>query len=365
MTTHLMQELYIFTKYILGTIALFGYWMPTILLASSNHGVVLQYHHISDTMPRATSLAPDAFRDQLAILDKENFKVWSLPKLVNALLQKDSIPGKVVVITFDDAYSDIYHQAAPVLRGFNFPFTVFVSTDYVDRKQKGYLTWDQLRELKQQGATIANHTLSHPHLLRSHDNESESDWKQRVKREIVETEARIQAETGDSFQYFAYPYGEANEKLMAWVKDWGFVGFGQQSGALDLQALQSGLAPRFPFNQNYADLTAFRLKASSLPFGVIKEEFERTVWETPQKPKLVVHTSIKLDNRLACYLEGKLIPVVVLTEYSFKVIANESIPIGRSRYNCTMPSRANPGRYHWYSKQWIRKQNDGKWYPEP
>jgi len=33
-------------------------------------------------------------------------------------------------------------------------------------------------------------------------------------------------------------------------------------------------------------------------------------------------------------------------------LPEEPLGVGRSRYNCTMPSKEN-GRYYWFSKLWL------------
>ena len=330
-----------------------------------NHAVILQYHHIATDTPASTSLSPQVFAQHLSILDKEGYGVWSLPNLVAALQKGQPIPDRTVVITFDDAYDDIVLQAAPLLREFGFPFTVFVSTDFVDRSQPGYMTWDQLRSLKKQGANLANHTRSHLHLLRRPHDLSEKQWLLTLREEIDGAEQRIKEETGDHWRYFAYPYGEADELVIKAVTSWGYLGFGQQSGAVNKTLLNSGMAPRFPFNQGYQDLDDFRIKASSLPLPLIKESFPGWVFEQAVKPELRL-TLMPHQGKLSCYATGQgAIPIQTRSENLYVVQVDSPIPVGRSRYNCTLPVANQPGRYHWHSRMWIRKRDDGSWYPEP
>lgn len=334
-----------------------------------HHGVILQYHHIADNTPPSTSLSPQVFRQQLSLLKSEGFQVWPLPKLVQALREKQSIPDRTVVITFDDAYDDIALNASPLLAQLGFPFTVFISTDFVDRRQKGYMTWDQLRALKRQGATLANHTRSHLHLLRPPPDQNEKQWLTTLRAELDGAEQRIKDETGEHWRYFAYPYGEADARLVEAVKQWGYLGFGQQSGAVDLRLLQSGMAPRFPFNQMYQDLADFRLKAGSLPLPLRDEQAEGYVFEAAVIPELVL-TLAPHQGRLTCFASGQgAIQVEPLGGdkggQRYRIRANRPIEVGRSRYNCTLPVAGKPGRFHWYSRLWIRKRDDGSWYPEP
>ncbi|MEE2729648.1 MAG: polysaccharide deacetylase family protein [Pseudomonadota bacterium] len=335
---------------------------------SANHGVILQYHHIATGTPPSTSLAPEVFRRHLEILKQGGFSVLPLPKLVVALQENRPLPDRAVVITFDDAYDDIAQQAAPMLEQFGFPYTIFVSTDFVDRKQSGYMTWDQLRGLQGKGANLANHTRSHLHLLRKPDALSQKQWLQELREEIDGAEQRIQAETGEHWRYLAYPYGEADETVIKAVTSWGYLGFGQQSGAVNKTLLNSGMAPRYPFNQSYQDLDDFRIKASSLPLPLKQETFPGWVFDKPVQPELILalSTQRELKGQLNCYASGQgAIALRMQADNVVVVQVNKPIPVGRSRYNCTLPVVGQPGRYHWHSRMWIRKREDGSWYPEP
>lgn len=350
-----------------------GLLIGVMLLAAGNliaaegdasHGVILQYHHVSDKTPASTSVTPDEFRRQMEILQEDGFTVMPLSRLVNTLQQEKPIPDKSVVITIDDAFVDVYQNAAPILKEFNYPFTLFVSTGPVNRSQKGYLTWDQIRELKQQGAELANHTVSHLHMLRRLEGENRETWLQRLKAELDAAEQRIAKETGQNWKYLAYPYGETDEKLIEQVQQWGYLGFGQQSGAVNKGLLESGLAPRFPFNESYVDEKTFRLKASSVPLPITEEITDDIVWNKAGRPMITVTLS-EVNGALNCFASGQgAIPVIKESSNRFRIQAPESIPVGRSRYNCTMAVKGQPGRFHWYSKTWIRKKDDGSWYRE-
>jgi hypothetical protein len=68
-------------------------------------------------------------------------------------------------------------------------------------------------------------------------------------------------------------------------------------------------------------------------------------------------------HQLACYGPGGVIELEEQNAKTF-VVANKSpLPVGRSRYNCTMPVKGGD-RFYWYSQLWIRKRSDGSWYEE-
>ena len=134
--------------------------------------VVLQYHHVSDSTPAATSTTPSLFEDQLGMIESLGLEVVALESGTRAALAGELDNRRQVAITFDDAYSSVYQTAAPLLFERGFPFTVFVNTDAVGRR--GFMTWDQLAEFStDERITIANHSTDHRHLVQR-PQESES-----------------------------------------------------------------------------------------------------------------------------------------------------------------------------------------------
>ncbi|HQX51595.1 MAG TPA: polysaccharide deacetylase family protein [Planctomycetaceae bacterium] len=72
------------------------------------------------------------------------------------------IPDRLVVLTFDDSAKSHYTVARPLLKEYGFGATFFVTEgfDFKDNK-KDYMTWEEIRELHQDGFEIGNHTRDH------------------------------------------------------------------------------------------------------------------------------------------------------------------------------------------------------------
>ena len=66
------------------------------------------------------------------------YNVVSVEQLVDWLEGRAELPGRAVVLTFDDGYRNVITEAAPVLSGFGVPATVFVTADFV---VKGNMLW--------------------------------------------------------------------------------------------------------------------------------------------------------------------------------------------------------------------------------
>ena len=149
---------------------------------------------------------------------------------------------------------------------------------------------------------------------------------------------------------------------MWYITEMGMIGYGQQSGAIGPLS-NPALLPRFPLGGIYVGEEAFRDKIRSLPMPVEFPVIEPLVSVT--KPPLNLHfTGDTNPSRLTCYGPGGLMPISEMTDTHIIATALDDIDVGRTKYNCTMPSQQR-GRFHWFSQLWIRMQDDGSWYPEP
>lgn len=102
------------------------------------------------------------------------------------------------VITFDDAYEEVFSFAYPILKSNNLPFTIFVTYELIDKK--GYLTTSMINELANDNlCTIGSHTLTHPILRKCNGVQAQ--------REIKESKLLLEKKIGKDVKYFAYPYG--------------------------------------------------------------------------------------------------------------------------------------------------------------
>ncbi|MBT6891523.1 MAG: polysaccharide deacetylase family protein [Gammaproteobacteria bacterium] len=328
-------------------------------------GVVLLYHHVDEKTPAITSIAPDQFNRHLDIIEAEGFTVLPLDELVKRSMdvsrETEKNDDKIVAITFDDAYRSIYSTAFPNLQARGWPFTIFVSTRLIEQKNPHYLTWAQLAEMSMHGATIANHTDSHTHMIRRLDAELADQWRDRMRGELL-TAKNLLGKHGLDSNLFAYPYGEYDEEILNLVGDLGMIGFGQQSGAIGPYS-NPLILPRYPLAGVYVGEAAFRDKLRSLPFPVLHPEVEPLVSDNFKPPLELSFTNDSLNfSRLTCYGPGGL---MALSETSgTKVLARptKEVSVGRTRYNCTLPKG---NRFYWFSQLWIRKQSDGSWYHEP
>ncbi len=348
------------TRMCLLTVSLFASVNTPCLAADrhapASHAVVFMYHHFGEPDVPTTNVTIDQFKRHIEWLGQEGFNVWPLDRIVEQVRHGRMIPDKTISITIDDAYVSVYSRAFPLLKSRNWPFTVFVSTDAVDQQLPAYMTWEQMREMQQHGATFANHSATHEHLIRMHPDESLRQWKRRVTADIKHAQARLEGELGNALPLFAYPYGEYNKSLATIVADLGYTGFGQQSGAIGPYS-DPRILPRYPMAEAFAQIREFKTKALSLPLPVTEvtpwdPQLQGDVWQPLMTVTLA--SSDARQDQLVCYISGQgEVEVTWLDKERFSVRAQRPLPVGRSRYNCTAPAE-DSGRFYWFSHLWIR-----------
>tara|TARA_B110000090_G_scaffold155119_1_gene170414 strand:+ start:896 stop:1945 length:1050 start_codon:yes stop_codon:yes gene_type:complete len=328
--------------------------------------VILQYHHVSDTTPKSTSISPAQFELHLHYLKNNDFTVVPLSQLINAIKKQQPLKDKTVVITFDDAYQDNVTFAKPLLDKFNYPYTIFVNPSIINRQDKSYLSWRQLKGLADEGVIIANHGYAHNSMARAPDGMSQSEWLAHYGQLLLDSEKIIEKNTGQSWRYFAYPYGEYSLLNQQWVKANDFTAFTQQSGAVGLTTDLS-IVPRFPASQPYDKISGLRDKLNSLPLKLrLTGQNAKTIFK--HKITTAINFNVAIDDfnksQLTCYISGLGRQAINWQkDNSFTINFSADLPTGRVRCNCTAPSISQPGRYYWYSKPWFILAESGQWYP--
>ncbi|MEW9797768.1 polysaccharide deacetylase family protein [Alteromonas sp. CYL-A6] len=321
---------------------------------------MLLYHHVATDTPASTSIAPAQFAQHMAYL-AEHHTVLPLPEVVTALREGTALPDNAVVITFDDGYENIYHNAYPILKQYGFPYTIFINPGVIDRTPS-QLSWAQVNEMQEHGATFANHTLDHIHMLEKKPGENDAAWLTRVWNDVTEAEAILKDKTGTSLRYLAYPFGEYNAALARKVSDAGYTGFGQHSGAAGTSSDFAAL-PRFPAAGRYARLDTLKTKLNSLSMPVSASSVsdpERTTRTLDSAITLTIAGDDVALDRVACFYEGDTLPVKVKAK-TLHITFDQTLPTGRSRINCTAPSHQAGGRFYWYSQPFFIADKLGRY----
>ncbi len=159
---------------------------------------ILTYHGISDEINPDETVSPKEFEKQLQYI-KENYKVISLEKAVEYLQTDIAKVAGSIVITFDDGYSDNYHNAYPLLKKHSFPATIFLVSNLINDRGGKYLSQSQIHEMESNNISFGSHTISHRILT--------SLRKEEIIREIRDSKDILESQLGQRTNSFAYPVG--------------------------------------------------------------------------------------------------------------------------------------------------------------
>ncbi|MEC9481047.1 MAG: polysaccharide deacetylase family protein [Pseudomonadota bacterium] len=331
-------------------------------VSTTPNAAILLYHHVSSSTPASTSISPEAFKSHMEYLDAHH-TVVSLQDVVSAIQHNTTLPENAVAITFDDGYANILDNAHPILADLGFPYTVFINPDEIGVGPK-QLTWEQVIAMHNDGVVFANHTLDHLHMLNGEQAMGERAWLEKVWQNVESAEKKIEDKLDISLKYLAYPFGEYNTALANKLKAEGYIGFGQHSGAVGLSSDMQAL-PRFPAAGPYANLATLKTKLNSLAMPVTQSSHKdprMTARNLSSPISLTIDSDDVRLTQVNCFFGGDPIETS-LEENVLTFTLDETLPVGRSRVNCTAPSNAQSGRYYWYSTPFFVADENGN-YPD-
>ena len=327
----------------LGALAL----LTTVAAGPARAGdsaVILMYHRFGEDGIPSTNVRIEQFEAHIRTLASGPYTVMPVAEIVAALRAGRELPDRAVGITIDDAYLSVYTEAFPRLKAAGLPFTLFVATDPVDQGLAGFVSWDQIREMRDAGNDIGAHSASHLHMT-----EADADT---IRIEMTRSLKRLNEELGAPPPLFAYPYGETSLAVWNVVSEFGFTtAFGQHSGAAHATS-QPFYLPRFALNETYSDIESFtlRINARALPVEDMTPEDPDLRHRNPPLVGFTVGSAIPSLDRLACYhSQFGAVDIEQLGTHRVEIRFPGPLEPGRSRLNCTKP--AGDGRWYWYGTQ--------------
>ncbi|MEK6733184.1 MAG: polysaccharide deacetylase family protein [Candidatus Omnitrophota bacterium] len=235
--------------------------------------LILTYHRVYDSLAdyEYLGVSRDVFESHIKFI-KDNFKVVSMQEGIGALCE---IKSKEIyaAINLDDGYMDNYINAFPVLKKYNIPATIFLTTDFIGKshifwwdrvfnimsfvgssrlesgietdridkilvnknedeiegfirdmeKRYGYkenhvpcpmLGWAEIKEMSNSGISFEAHTKTHKNLCLLKDR--------KVLEELTGSKNAIEAGLGKEVFGFSYPFGIFDQRIKGLVKQAGF-----------------------------------------------------------------------------------------------------------------------------------------------
>jgi peptidoglycan/xylan/chitin deacetylase (PgdA/CDA1 family) len=309
--------------------------------------VVLVYHRFGNDKYPSTNIGLDEFENHLKYLKDNKFNVMNFGQAVEYVLSNE-IPyaEKVVCLTVDDGYKTFIENGLPLLQKYGYSATVFINSKSVGGGS--YMSWEQLKQVQEQGVEIGNHSHSHAYFL----NIAKEQRIKAFKEDVNICQQRIEENLGFIPKYFAYPYGEFDPDMKKALKELGFeAGLAQNSGVMyanDMYAI-----PRFPMAGPYVKMEGFKEKVNMHALRIKNEQPKSFVLAGSNPPELRI--SLVSENadlsRVNCFISNGC---EIKTEgLELIVKANQPLRQRRTLYTITAPSSSGDGWY-WYSHLWIQ-----------
>ncbi len=310
---------------------------------------VFMYHRFGEEKYPSTNVTKDQFLSHIEYVLNSNITVIKLDQVIEALEENRTFSKKTIAFSVDDAYSSFYDFAWPVFRENNIPVTLFLSTDIIDKKTNGYMTWDEIKKFIDEGGDVGQHTSTHLHMPLNNNS--------LIEKDILNSHKSFLKNLGFIPKLFAYPYGESSKNVIDLLKEFGIShAFGQHSGVISSYDNPHYL-PRFSLNERFGEIDRFEFAANAN--SLLIEDFvpSEIFLEIEKKP--LIEFSIVSDlknNSVNCFSNpgGKwgLQEIHRVTTNRIQIKLNEEYHSGRARLNCTVNVE---DKWLWFGYQFLIK----------
>lgn len=193
---------------------------------------ILTYHHLlKDSENKkfrdtSTTTSVEAFQAQMDYLKQAGYQTLSLADLEGYLGRSSNLPGKAVVLTFDDGLKSVYRYAYPILKQNQQQAALFVISSRIKSQPQKWLA-DGLQFMSKQEIKDSQDVFniqSHTHFLHKLDKHSNPIIFSRTQHTIFldfEHSMHVLRRFEPEQRYLAYPFGGFNQTAVDAAKDAG------------------------------------------------------------------------------------------------------------------------------------------------
>ena len=179
---------------------------------------ILMYHELRDPPAGARFpelyVRPGDFRRQMTWLGRHGYHPVTLRAVWDHWHHGAPLASRPIVISIDDGFASTALVALPELRRRHWPGVLNLALHHLDVR---WGLWSRnVRELIAAGWEIDAHTLTHPDLTSVSDDQ--------LVRETAGSRRALQRRFGVPVDFFCYPSGRFDARVVAAVKRAGFLG---------------------------------------------------------------------------------------------------------------------------------------------
>lgn len=196
---------------------------------------VLLYHGITDSDHQDT-VPTQRLREQLLALKQAGYKTITMRQLYDYFEGNGALPKNPIIISFDDARSDSFYNADPILKETGFTATMFVPVGDIGTNSAYTVVWSEVRSFFDTGrwdvqchSTEGQHVIpvnSEGHLGRFLVNrkwlgdqgrlETFDEYAERVENDYTNCKEVLSREVpGSNIVAFAFPFGDQGHRSLS------------------------------------------------------------------------------------------------------------------------------------------------------
>lgn len=165
-----------------------------------NHGRILCYHSVGQSWMGVNDVTPQQFRRHIDLALEAGYRF-----VPAAQIARGGGEANELAITFDDALKSVRAEAAPILKQYGIPWTVFVISDWAEQRDpftvEQALGWRELHDLAAEGAALGSHSVTHPDFAQLEMS--------RMREELEGSRDMFERRLGFRPSEFAVPFGQS------------------------------------------------------------------------------------------------------------------------------------------------------------
>jgi peptidoglycan/xylan/chitin deacetylase (PgdA/CDA1 family) len=180
---------------------------------------ILMYHSVvgtpnGDLSPPGYWISADRFADHLMYFKERGISPITLSELLRAREGRALLPGKPIVLTFDDGYLNNFTEVLPRLLDFGFTASFFITVSALGRP--GMMGEAEIRTLRSEGMEVGSHGMRHELLARKQPG--------RLVWELAESKRSLASALGSEVDFFSLPRGYLPRGFARRARETGYRG---------------------------------------------------------------------------------------------------------------------------------------------
>jgi peptidoglycan/xylan/chitin deacetylase (PgdA/CDA1 family) len=213
-------------------------------MSSTNKVPILMYHSIMDNDDQSVSV--HSFKKQMSLMKKMGYQTINFNNLNENNIKK-------FIITFDDAYENIFINAFPILKKLGFSAICFIIANKIgdyndwDKYKKKFkkmklMNFDQINIWVKSGFNIGSHTMDHVDLTKLNKDDKIN--------QIVNSKKLLSSMFNAHINTFAFPFGSYDGETQDIVKKYYDYAVTTKRSRFVKNKFNNKLLPRVPISKN-------------------------------------------------------------------------------------------------------------------